>query len=37
MKVEDIKKYCMEKQCVTEEYPFGDVPILLRPFQLDLI
>ena len=30
MKVEDIKKYCMEKQCVTEEYPFGDVPICYK-------
>lgn len=30
MKVEDIKKYCMEKQCATEEYPFGDVPICYK-------
>ncbi len=30
MKVEDLKKYCMEKQCVTEEYPFGTVPIYYK-------
>ena len=30
MQVEDIKKYCTEKLCVTEEYPFGDVPICYK-------
>ena len=30
MLVEDIKKYCMSKHKVCEEYPFGDVPICYK-------
>lgn len=30
MTTEEIKNYCMSKPMVTEEYPFGDVPICFK-------
>ena len=30
MNVEEIKAYCKKKHKVTEEYPFGDVPICYK-------